>query len=101
MTREVPLAELAALLDRAEPVLVLDVRKAEEYAERHVPGAVHLPGDALPNELDRLPRDRPIVTVCAKGGGRSERAATLLHDAGFPNVGYLQGGTTGWFDRRP
>jgi rhodanese-related sulfurtransferase len=40
---------------------VIDVRGDEEYAAGHIPGALHIPGDDLPQRLAELPADRPVV----------------------------------------
>jgi hydroxyacylglutathione hydrolase len=72
-------AARAAVLDGAIP---LDVREPAEYAAGHIAGAVHLPLGRIESELDRLPRDRPLLAYC----GHGERAATalsLLERAGF------------------
>ena len=41
------------------------------------------------------PKER-IITVCAKGGGRSAQAAQVLRDMGFGRTWWLCGGTEGW-----
>jgi rhodanese-related sulfurtransferase len=93
MTREIPRAELRA---RRDTVLIVDVRSAEDYAAGHVAGAIHLALAELEADPTQLPLDRPIVTVCGKGGGRSEAAAACLAAAGARDVGFLEGGTAGW-----
>lgn len=35
--------ELTGMLDRKQPVTVVDVRRPEDYAKRHIPGAVTCP----------------------------------------------------------
>ena len=45
-----------------EAPMVVDVRSVEEYRAGHLPGARHIPADALPNRLAAVPRDRPVVT---------------------------------------
>jgi MFS family permease len=77
-------------------VLIVDVRSAEEFASGHVEGAVNIPLDTIGSHASGLPRDRLIVTVCGKGGGRSERAAQELRTRGFKSVRSLCGGTDGW-----
>lgn len=54
------------LLARAagEGVTVLDVRPAEEYAAGHIPGAVSVPLDQLPQRLAELPPDVELVAYC-------------------------------------
>jgi hydroxyacylglutathione hydrolase len=46
---------------------VLDVRQRDEYERGHVPGAVHLMAGDVPERLGSLPKDRPIVAICAAG----------------------------------
>jgi len=56
-------------------VTVLDVRPREEYAAGHVPGAISVPLDELPERLADLPADQEIVAYC-----RGEYCV-LAHDA--------------------
>lgn len=80
----------------AEPeMLVIDVRQASEYAEGHVPGAIHLNAGDLPDHLSELPMDRPVATVC-RSGYRSAVAAGLLRRAGFRDVRAVCGGMPDW-----
>ena len=88
-------AELVVLARRGR-VLILDVRSAEEFASGHVQDAVNIPLDTIASHASGLPRDRLIVTVCGKGGGRSDRAAQELRTRGFTSVRSLCGGTDGW-----
>ena len=96
MTREVSRAELRARRAAGEAIVVVDVRSAEEFAAGHIDGAIHLPVAEIEANPTRLPLDRPIVTACGKGGGRSEGAAAALAAAGARDVGFLEGGTLGW-----
>jgi rhodanese-related sulfurtransferase len=56
--------ELLARLQGGEPLVVVDVRPAEEYAAAHVSGAVSIPLPELERRLRELPRDREIVAYC-------------------------------------
>lgn len=96
MTREVSRAELRARLAAGKAVVIVDVRSAEEFEAGHIPGAVHVPVADIEADPTRLPLDRPLVTACGKGGGRSEGAAAALAAAGAVDVGFLEGGTFGW-----
>jgi MFS family permease len=87
--------ELTAIMSRGR-VLILDVRTAQEFALGHVEGAVNIPLDTIGSHASSLPRDRLLVTVCGKGGGRSDRAAQELRARGFGSVRPLCGGTDGW-----
>jgi rhodanese-related sulfurtransferase len=66
------------LLARAEAgdVVVLDVRPAHEYAAGHIPGALSIPLEELPERLAELPSgDTPVVAYC-RGA-----YCVLAHDA--------------------
>ncbi|MBK8215408.1 MAG: MFS transporter [Myxococcales bacterium] len=83
-------------LVRMPGVVVIDVRSAEEYAEGHVEGAIHVPVDELASRVSEIPKGVPVVTACGKGGGRSDRAAETLRGLGFPDARALCGGTRAW-----
>ena len=77
-------------LARGEPVVIVDVRSAQEFLAGHVDGAVNIPSEQLSAQ------DATIVTVCNHGGQRSCGAAAELRAMGFENVSALRGGTHGW-----
>jgi rhodanese-related sulfurtransferase len=85
-----------AELRRSSSAVIVDVRSPEEYAQGHVAGAINIPLDSLEGRASELPRDAHIVTVCGKGGGRSERAAEQLRASGFTSARSLCGGTAAW-----
>lgn len=62
--------------------MVLDVRDADEVAERALPNAVHIPINELRDRQDELPKDRDIHVSCAVGA-RAYNAVRLLHNLGF------------------
>lgn len=55
--------ELLARLERGEAV-VIDVRPAEEYRAGHVPGAISIPLEQLPDRLGELPRHVETIAYC-------------------------------------
>ena len=48
----------------AHAVTIIDVRDADSYKERHIPGALHIPLAYIAGEIPYLPKDKPIVTYC-------------------------------------
>ncbi|MFP4600512.1 MAG: MFS transporter [Persicimonas sp.] len=92
----VEVAFLREHLERDEDVLVVDVRSPEEYAEAHVDGAINVPLDEIEAHLDEFAARNLVVTVCNKGGGRSEQAASDLRAAGIGQARSLCGGTLAW-----
>ena len=91
--------ELARRLAAGETIAVVDVRTRAEFDRGHVEGAVHLPLDALPGAIAALAPGIPVVTVCGKGGGRSEHAVRLLREAGRADTRSLCGGVEAWLER--
>jgi len=78
----------------ADGALVVDVRRAFEWNRVHIPGAVHLPLEVLPEGCLELPDDRLLITFCT-GGIRSAGAANLLVENGFEAVN-MSGGLIHW-----
>ena len=88
-------AELAAMQQRGDDFLLVDVREPAEWEIVRIPGATLIPKGDLASRLAELPQDRPIVAYC-KSGVRSAEALALLKDAGFADAKHVQGGVTAW-----
>lgn len=74
---------------------VLDVRTKSEYEAGHVPGATQLHAGRLYNNLERIPKDRPVVLHC-QSGARSAAATSYLRSQGFSNILEMRGGYVAW-----
>lgn len=94
---EITVEELAAALSQSQPPLVLDVREPYEWRLVHMVDAHHVPMNDVPSQLDTLPRDRPVVVICAHGS-RSYSVAAWLIEQGL-DASSLQGGITQWASR--
>ena len=92
--------DLRADLESEEPPLLIDVRSAEAYANRHVTGALNIPVAELGARRGELPeqREHPIVTVCTRGN-QSISGMLVLQSLGYRNVRSLNGGTIAWADQ--
>jgi glyoxylase-like metal-dependent hydrolase (beta-lactamase superfamily II) len=92
---------LRDMLERGEPVTVVDVRKAEDHAGWSVPGSINFDaydklkaGDPDAMEGCDVPGNGPVVTVC--GAGRSSAvAAEQLRKRGLAAL-TLEGGMKAW-----
>ncbi|MEU5716094.1 rhodanese-like domain-containing protein [Streptomyces sp. NPDC020403] len=76
---------------------VIDVRAPGEYASGHVPGALNIPLDRLPEAVPALKSASArgsLLVVCASGV-RSTRACEILSDADI-QAATLSGGTSAW-----
>jgi rhodanese-related sulfurtransferase len=78
--------------DKSNDPFIISVRKPEDYAKGHVPGAVNIPfGDIAKNgTLNALPRDRKIVVYCYTGHSGSQ-ATAILGALGFDVLNLLHG----------
>jgi MFS family permease/rhodanese-related sulfurtransferase len=76
-------------------VLVIDVRSREEFETYHIPGAMHIALAELRDRVSELRKEARLITVCAKGGGRSADGARLLRELGY-TAEWLCGGTEKW-----
>ncbi len=80
--------------DSRSEVQILDVREDGEWAAGHIDGAVHIPLGQLPQRIDELDAQRPVVTVC-RSGGRAAKAADLLTSSGR-RAAVMDGGMQRW-----
>lgn len=87
--------QLRRALETDRDVLVLDVRQPTEWAEGHIPEAVHISGAEITRRADEIPKDRPVATICGSGY-RSSVAASVLKCRGHKEVANVLGGMTGW-----
>ncbi|MPM74489.1 Thiosulfate sulfurtransferase GlpE [bioreactor metagenome] len=77
-------------------IILLDVRKKEEYDTGHIKGSMLIPVDNLKAEADNKLKDKnsPIFVYC-RSGNRSVTAAKILTNLGYTNV-YNLGGINNW-----
>ena len=92
---ELPQIDVCELRGRLGDLHVLDVRRRGEYGGGHVPDAVNVPLDELPDRLDALDPSQPLAVICA-GGYRSSAAASILQRRNFPSLFNVTGGTGAW-----
>ena len=73
---------------------LVDVRGADEYAAKHIDGAVNSPAELIQEDDFGGNKDQPLVLYCDKGE-RAARAAATLRSKGFTHV-YELGGMSNW-----
>lgn len=85
------------LHDKKDQVVLIDVRQPEEFTGElgHIPGAKLIVLDTLPDHMNEIPKDQPVVFVC-RSGGRSARAASFALENGYKNIYNLKGGMILW-----
>jgi len=83
LTRRTPAGVVAEKIRAG--ATVVDVRSEAEFRGGGYRGAVNVPLQGLSGELDRIPKDRPVVVYCASGT-RSAMAVRILKKAGYADV---------------
>lgn len=77
-------------------VTVVDVRREDEYTEKHIPGAILVPNETIEEEAPKaLPDQDAVILVHCRTGVRSKQASEKLVDLGYKNI-YDFGGIVDW-----
>ncbi len=75
-------------------IRLVDVREANEWAQMHIAGAVHLPLSRFADEVSKLPADKPVVFYCLSGA-RSASAVEFCRSLGLTKS-HVIGGIGAW-----
>jgi rhodanese-related sulfurtransferase len=82
---------------RADRLLLLDVRTAEEYAAGHIESAVNIAHDQLASRSAELPADKSAeIIVYCRSGRRSAIALEWLRAQGYQRLLHVDGDWLGW-----
>lgn len=95
----VTVLELAREMDAGQRVRLVDVRRPEDFAEGHLPGAENLPLGRIRRSLSRFDPEETITVSCLVGA-TSYNAYKILKHHGF-KVRNLAGGFTSWSQTYP
>ena len=88
--------EAVAMMAEQEDYVILDVRTAEEFAEKHIVGAVNIPNEEIGTEpIEQLPDLDQLILIYCRSGNRSKQAAEKLVKQGYTNI-YEFGGINDW-----
>ena len=86
--------ELAPLVAAGEVVLV-DVRRPDEFAEGRLPGALNAPVETFDPAAIPIEDGRETILYC-RSGNRSTRAAEMLAQHLQGKVRHVDGGIVAW-----
>lgn len=103
MVKEMTVQQMTEKVLNKESLFILDVRNESDFRDWKIEGEnfdyLNVPYfeliDGVDSIVDRLPKDKDIVVVCAKGGSAAF-VAEQLTEAGFDNVYTLAGGMQAW-----
>lgn len=91
--REIPARELAA---SPTGKIVLDVRRANEYVQGHINGALNISHVQVATRIAEVPRTGPVYVIC-RTGKRSARATAVLKSHGIDAIN-IAGGMTAYLE---
>ena len=94
--RQVNAEEAATMMEEERGYIILDVRTAQEYSEKHIPGAINIPNETIGTEdIPELPDKEQLILVYCRSGNRSKQASEKLVKLGYTNIVEF-GGINDW-----
>ena len=85
--RQVTMEVAITMMAEKEGYIILDVRRADEYASGHIPGAINVANESIGTaKIPELPDKDQLILVYCRSGNRSKQAAQKLVDLGYTNV---------------
>ena len=85
--RSITMDEAKGVFETAGDYIILDVRRADEFAEGHIPGAINIANEDITDaEPADLPDKDQTIYVYCRSGNRSKQAAEKLAAMGYTNI---------------
>ena len=94
--RQVNMDEAITMMEEGSGYIILDVRTPEEFADKHIPGAINIPNETIGTaESPELPDQDQLILVYCRSGNRSKQASEKLVALGYTNIVEF-GGINDW-----
>ena len=85
--RQISMDEAVTMMAQETGYIILDVRRADEFAAGHIPGAINEPNETIGTvEIPELPDKNQLILVYCRSGRRSKEAAEKLVKLGYTNI---------------
>ena len=85
--RQISMDEAVKMMKNEKNYIILDVRRPDEYAEGHIPGAINVPNEEIGTaEIAELPDKSQLILVYCRSGRRSKEASEKLAALGYTNI---------------
>jgi len=98
--KETNVADVKRRREAGEKFILVDVREDNEWANGHLPGAVHLGKGIIERDIEaRVPDLGAEIVLYCGGGFRSALAADNLQKMGYTNVISMDGGIRDWREK--
>lgn len=90
--RQITMEEAVTMLEEETGYTILDVRTAQEYSEKHIPGAINIANESIGTEdIPELPDKDQLILVYCRSGNRSKQASEKLVKLGYTNIVEISG----------
>ena len=94
--RQITMEEAVTMMEEESGYIILDVRTAQEYSEKHIPGAINVANESIGTEdIPELPDKDQLILVYCRSGNRSKQASEKLVKLGYTNIVEI-GGINSW-----
>ena len=94
--RQITMEEAVTMMEEETEYIILDVRTAQEYSEKHIPGAINIANEVIGTEdIPELPDKDQLILVYCRSGNRSKQASEKLVKLGYTNIVEI-GGINSW-----
>ena len=85
--KQITIDEAVKLMEKEQDYIILDVRRADEFAEGHIPGSINVANESIgTEEIPELPDKSQLILVYCRSGRRSKEAAEKLVKLGYTNI---------------
>ena len=85
--RQISMDKAVKMMKDEKNYIILDVRRPDEYAEGHIPGAINVPNEEIGTaEIAELPDKSQLILVYCRSGRRSKEASEKLVGLGYTNI---------------
>ena len=85
--RQITMEKAVAMMEQESDYIILDVRRPDEFAAGHIPGAINVPNETIGTaEIPEMPDKSQLIMVYCRSGRRSKEAAGKLVKLGYTNI---------------
>src|SRR5438105_13924726 len=95
--KETNVADVKRRMDAGEKLLLVDVREDNEWANGHIPGAIHLGKGIIERDIEQQVPDTSVKLILYCGGGfRSAMTAENLQKVSYSTMESMDGSWNCW-----
>lgn len=85
--RQITMDEAVTMMAQETGYIILDVRRPDEFAAGHIPGAINVANESIgTDEIPELPDKKQLIMVYCRSGRRSKEASEKLVKLGYTNI---------------